>query len=307
MGGKRKRWALRLLTRAVLVVLALQVPASLGAAEPSRRQRDAARASLHELRDELSRAVGRYGELGDRIESIHAAMARTELGIRKLARKMLALEKSAVAVARDIYKGGSTIGLQGLLGARSVSDADNRLKYLETSGEAQATVFERLAVDRTSLETKLDDLDAARAASRAALAEMKRLQTGIERRIRAKEDELAAIDAALARAARAAAQQDVEKVAEKVVEVVEPPAPLRVPDRVDWDAIAMCESGGNWHLDSTYDGGLQIHPMTWLGYGGARYARYAWQATREEQIDIAERILAGQGPGAWPTCFKYGV
>ena len=168
MRAKRKRWLLRLLSRALLVALALQVPASLGTAEPSRRQRDAAHASLQELRDELERAVGRYGELGDRVESIQAAMAATELGIRKLARKMLELEKSAVAVARDIYKGGSTIGLQGLLAAKSVADADNRLKYLEPSGEAQATVFERLAVDRNSLAEKLDDLEAARAEWRAA-------------------------------------------------------------------------------------------------------------------------------------------
>jgi hypothetical protein len=75
---------------------------------------------------------------------------------------------------------------------------------------------------------------------------------------------------------------------------------------VNWDAIAQCESGGNWALDSTYDGGLQFHPSTWLGYGGGRYARYAWQASREQQIAIAERVLAAQGPSAWPHCFQYG-
>ena len=74
---------------------------------------------------------------------------------------------------------------------------------------------------------------------------------------------------------------------------------------VNWDAIAQCESGGNWHINSTYDGGLQFHPDTWLAYGGGRYARYAYQATREEQIAIAERVLAGQGPGAWPNCFVW--
>ena len=71
----------------------------------------------------------------------------------------------------------------------------------------------------------------------------------------------------------------------------------------DWTAVAQCESGGNWHINSTYDGGLQFHPNTWLAYGGGRYARYAYQATREQQIAIAEKVLAGQGPGAWPNCF----
>ena len=45
--------------------------------------------------------------------------------------------------------------------------------------------------------------------------------------------------------------------------------------------------------------------MTWLGYGGGKYARYAWQASPAEQIAIAEKVLADQGPGAWPHCFKW--
>ncbi len=72
----------------------------------------------------------------------------------------------------------------------------------------------------------------------------------------------------------------------------------------DWEAVAMCESSGNWHIDSQFDGGLQFHPLTWLGFGGAEFGRYAHQASRIEQIAIAERVLAIQGPGAWPNCFE---
>jgi hypothetical protein len=75
--------------------------------------------------------------------------------------------------------------------------------------------------------------------------------------------------------------------------------------QADWIAIARCESGLRWHLDSTYDGGLQFHPMTWLGYGGGKYSRYAWQASPAEQIAIGERVLDDQGPGAWPNCFRW--
>lgn len=72
----------------------------------------------------------------------------------------------------------------------------------------------------------------------------------------------------------------------------------------DWEAVAMCESSGDWHTDSRFDGGLQFHPVTWLGFGGAEFGRYAYQASKIEQIAIAERVLAIQGPGAWPNCFE---
>ncbi|MDO5671027.1 MAG: DUF3235 domain-containing protein, partial [Corynebacterium sp.] len=51
-----------------------------------------------------------------------------------------------------------------------------------------------------------------------------------------------------------------------------------------------------------YHGGLQFSPSTWRAYGGTEFAPYAYQATREQQIAVAERTLAGQGWGAWPAC-----
>ena len=71
----------------------------------------------------------------------------------------------------------------------------------------------------------------------------------------------------------------------------------------DWEKTAMCESTQRWHIDSRYDGGLQFDPITWIEFGGAEFARYAWQATKLEQIAVSERVLAIQGPGAWPVCF----
>jgi LysM repeat protein len=69
-----------------------------------------------------------------------------------------------------------------------------------------------------------------------------------------------------------------------------------------WDKLAACESSGNWQINGQFDGGLQFHPDTWLAYGGGQYAQYAYQASKSEQIAIAERVLAGQGWGAWPAC-----
>lgn len=72
----------------------------------------------------------------------------------------------------------------------------------------------------------------------------------------------------------------------------------------DWDRLAQCESGGNWAINTGngYHGGLQFSPSTWNAYGGNEYAPTAEQASREQQIAVAERVLAGQGWGAWPSC-----
>lgn len=87
------------------------------------------------------------------------------------------------------------------------------------------------------------------------------------------------------------------------------PAPVAEPaQRVNWDAVAQCESGGDWatNTGNGYHGGLQFHPQTWAGHGGGEFAPTADQATREEQIIVAERVLDTQGIGAWPTCGAHG-
>ncbi|MFE5397732.1 transglycosylase family protein [Streptomyces sp. NPDC056568] len=72
----------------------------------------------------------------------------------------------------------------------------------------------------------------------------------------------------------------------------------------EWDAVAQCESGGNWSINTGngYYGGLQFSASTWAGYGGTQYAATADQASKSQQIEIAEKVLAGQGKGAWPVC-----
>lgn len=71
----------------------------------------------------------------------------------------------------------------------------------------------------------------------------------------------------------------------------------------DWDALAQCESGGDWSINTGngYSGGLQFSPTTWRAFGGSGSAH---DAGRSEQIAIAENVLAGQGWGAWPACSR---
>ena len=73
-----------------------------------------------------------------------------------------------------------------------------------------------------------------------------------------------------------------------------------------WDQVAQCESDGRWNINTSngYYGGLQFAPRTWTGFGGGQFAPMAHQATREQQIAVAERVLAKQGWGAWPVCSR---
>ena len=77
------------------------------------------------------------------------------------------------------------------------------------------------------------------------------------------------------------------------------------PDSV-WDRVAQCESSGNWNINTGngFFGGLQFTSSTWRAFGGAQFAGSANQASREQQIIVAERVLAGQGWGAWPVCSR---
>ena len=68
-----------------------------------------------------------------------------------------------------------------------------------------------------------------------------------------------------------------------------------------WDRLAQCESGGNWGINTGngYSGGLQFSQGTWAANGGTGSAH---NASRAEQIRVAERVRASQGWGAWPAC-----
>jgi LysM repeat protein len=71
-----------------------------------------------------------------------------------------------------------------------------------------------------------------------------------------------------------------------------------------WDKVAQCESGGDWSINTGngFYGGLQFSASTWRAYGGGAYASTANHASKAAQITVAERVLASQGPGAWPVC-----
>ena len=103
-----------------------------------------------------------------------------------------------------------------------------------------------------------------------------------------------------------AATRTVARVAIAGIAVGAPLAIAATPaSATNWDAIAQCESSGNWSTNTGngYYGGLQFSQSTWKAYGGSGSAA---NASREEQIAVAERVLQGQGINAWPVCGKKG-
>jgi len=103
-----------------------------------------------------------------------------------------------------------------------------------------------------------------------------------------------------------AATRHIARVAIAGVAVGAPLAIAATPaSATNWDAIAQCESSGNWSTNTGngYYGGLQFSQSTWRAYGGTGSAA---NASREQQIAVAERVLQGQGIGAWPHCGKKG-
>ncbi|WP_344125645.1 transglycosylase family protein [Saccharopolyspora halophila] len=100
-----------------------------------------------------------------------------------------------------------------------------------------------------------------------------------------------------------------EVVDEKVTKQAEPKV-VRVggkepPNSGVWDKLVQCEATGNWSANSGngYYGGLQFDKQTWDAYGGDQYAEYPHQASREQQIAVAEKVRDARGGyGAWPSC-----
>ena len=296
-------------TCAALGALALLVqvagPTST-AAPPTEEDVAAAEEELEALRGDLGSAREQLERTALRLEDLRAAMGAAEADVQSAARRIIRREEELAKVAAELYKNGSSGGLEVLMSAEDFSDLEERAEYLESSGEVHLEMLEHLAADRALLLEKLNELDEARAEAADLLARLDDLESGLEAKVVDRAGEVERLRNELEAHQRRLAERRARALRRELVAMTQPPQPPTGSWSVDWDAIAQCESGGNWKLDAKYDGGLQFHPDTWLAYGGGAYARYAWQATREQQIAVAERVLAGQGPAAWPVCFKYG-
>jgi septal ring factor EnvC (AmiA/AmiB activator) len=298
--------------RSALAAILLLTALAAGSLPASRAQTDE---SLERARDgaaatelSLDALVERYREAHQELIETRAELTRTEREVRAVARRLLKEKKAARRIALELYKTGGAADLEALLSSSSLADVNDTITYLGYAQRSRTEVFERMVVDEKLLRSRLGDLEAQFDRERAGLEELADIRERVEAELVRRQEQVAEIEDELA---RREAEQRVAEAEAAETEIASVPPPPSSPAEsepntewhADWDAIAECESGGNWHLDSTYDGGLQFHPDTWLAFGGGQYAPYAWQASRLQQIAIAEKVLASHGPGAWPHCF----
>ena len=254
-----------------------------------------------------------------------AAQARAEQAQQELA----VASADVAAFARSSYMSGSTSPrLRAMLTSTGPAQLMERTALLDAVGQSRSDVLNRVTVAQQQAT------DAA-AAARATLAEAAVLEgRAAAELLRADQMEIEARQQAAAfqvqqatmqvqlqraRTTLVALQAQRTAVQQSAAQSTAPPAasppagsgggsssagPAPGPAANDWTAVAECESGGNWSINTGngYYGGLQFSQSTWEAFGGGAYAARADLATQSQQIAVAEKVLAGQGKGAWPTC-----
>jgi cell wall-associated NlpC family hydrolase len=202
---------------ALAAILLLSVGVGASQAAPSRSDLESARARLMELERDFQLVSERYNLVHERLESLQVRIARSESEVHDIEQRMRIRQSNAIDLATELYKGGRTVQLEGILSADSLADLDARIAYLETSTSAQAKVFERLAVDRQELDKKIEELDRQQQEALAAQRVVDGLRVQIEDKIASQESEVSRlrsqIEAAERRAAEAARRAAARTVA----------------------------------------------------------------------------------------------
>jgi cell wall-associated NlpC family hydrolase len=200
-------------------------------AAPNRQELEEAEERLHELEKDFELVVERYNATREELLEIQAKMAAARLVVEDIQKRMDARQGDAIALAQELYmSGGATVALESILAAETMSEVDTAVQYLRASEEAQAQVFETLAVDRAELNRHLAQLEEDRTSAAAAEERLSSLRVEIEAKVESQEEEIAELNEAIEAAARRraeAARQAAEAQAESAV----PTAPLSVPAR----------------------------------------------------------------------------
>jgi hypothetical protein len=220
--------------------------------------------------------------------------------------------------ARSSYMGGSTSPvLESLLTSGSPSQLMERAALLDAAGGYRSTALsvaaaaqQRAVEAQAAAQSAGTEADRLQRAARTALESAEAARVAASRIVAALQDQRDVAESELLQARSAVVDLHAQRTAARAARPSPSgsasssagPAPANTAH--DWNAVAQCESGGNWSIDTGngYYGGLQFSPTTWTEFGGAAYAPRADLATREQQIAVAEKVLAVQGPGAWPTC-----
>jgi hypothetical protein len=278
-------------------------------------------------------ARGRYAATLARYRTARSAADSAQAAAAQARRRLDAARADVASFARSSYiSGGTSPRMQALLTSAGPAQLLERAALLDAVGNGRSdavrtfTAAQRQAADASAAaHGALADAAGAELQAATALATAEQAETVAQQRVatirveqaavqtqldRARTTVVAALQAQRAAAQRAAAQTREPSPAPSIgSSSASGPAPAAGSSAGsgaahDWDAVALCESGGNWSIDTGngYFGGLQFSQSTWADYGGTDYAPRADLATKSEQITVAERVLAAQGPGAWPIC-----
>ncbi len=243
---------------------------------------------------DVAAGSGRSPAVGSAVGEVSVPVAPSERPVDTAAPKSPASGSGTVTRTADEHtSAGQSSGPQGEApgGAQQSEGLAAGVEKL-TEQAARAAVADPDAValleTLTDPELNLDDLDSTTSSSTDSAGS-------------AGETVSRTNGAPAAEASSVAAQEPDAAAAESSAPVVEKSSGA-VPERV-WDALAECESGGDWatRTGDGFAGGLQFTPSTWATFGGTGAAH---EASRAEQIAVAQRVQEGQGWGAWPACSK---
>jgi outer membrane murein-binding lipoprotein Lpp len=338
----RRRWIGRALVTALALGL-VGVPgvASADPVDDAAQAVDAAAAQVQQLLEqvgsaqrEIDDATARATAARERFdaqqraydEAQRDAQAATAAAQRAQA-ELSAAQDDVAAFARYSYMSGSVSpALQSLVTSGSPAQMIERAALLDVVGDQRTTVLttvrsaqERAEGSEAAAQAAVTEAEQSRQAAQAAWDTAEAARADAVRRAAGLEAERDAVQARLDQARNALVDLQSRPTPPEPEGAPSPPpappvggspsedpapAPPAPPSAHDWDAVAMCESGGNWSINTGngYYGGLQFSSSTWTAYGGAAYAPRADLATKSQQIAVAERVLAAQGAGAWPTC-----
>jgi hypothetical protein len=285
-------------------------------------QLGAAQAGLDAADADVARAIEQAAAQRKTYDGALAEAAVAAAAAQQAQDELSAARDDVADFARESYMGGSTSPLlESLLTAGGPAQMVERAALLEAAGTHRSVVLttvaaarQRAAVTQAAAEqaataaagsqeaaqVALASADADRARAAQQVADIRTAQGAMEARLEAARTTLVTLER------QEAVQQEAPPSSPPPAPAgggsSGPPAPVTTTH--DWDAVALCESGGNWSINTGngYFGGLQFSPTTWLAFGGGAYAPRADLASKSQQIAVAEKVLAVQGPGAWPTC-----
>ena len=227
------------------------------------------------------------------LHNVYRTLYRKPSKHRKPPKISFALTGAAAVTIVAVASGVAAAATEGPASKAASSRSAARVA-VDPYGLTQSTLqLARVRTHVVKMDLRKRGAAARRAAARRAAAR------------RAEAAAAAAQRAAERAAARQAAQQPPAAAAPAPSQ---PPQPPPASGTVNWDAIAQCESGGNWSINTGngYYGGLQFTQQTWEAYGGLAYASRADLASRDAQIAVAEKVYADVGLGAWPVCGAQG-